>query len=410
MTQQRVSGLLKALPDPLKDQLRGLAGTAGKLALQAVAKRVDNKTRQLRGYAEGSGDGPGLFSLLTGTEGRWGQVKGVAKLAFSGLKHKLGFGKSKGKKLKLINIEESLDMGAPRRVVYNQWTQFQDFPSFMKKVEKVVQESDEKLNWQAKIFWSRRQWQSTITEQVPDEKIIWRSQGAKGYVDGAVTFHEVTPDMTRVLMALEYHPKGFMEHVGSMWRAQGRRARLEFKHFRRHVMNELLLHPDEVEGWRGVIHEGEVVKDHETALREEEEEREERERRGEPEEAEYAEEEGPREAEEGPEGEEEPEEAGERASGPEEREEREEEPAHSEEEERRRRRWGFRRGERTAEEERPPVSSHRSQPGEGEERPRRRPEGGRGEEPHARRRRPEGGEGEERPRRPREEATRRSRQ
>ena len=34
-------------------------------------------------------------------------------------------------------------------------------------------------------------------------------------------------------------------------------------------MAHVLLKPDEVEGWRGVIEDGEVVKDHETALREE---------------------------------------------------------------------------------------------------------------------------------------------
>jgi hypothetical protein len=181
-------------------------------------------------------------------------------------------------------------------LVYNQWTQFADWPTLMKKVEKVVQEEDQKLTFQAKIFWSRRTWQSTIQEQVPDEKIIWTSQGAKGSVDGTVTFHEITPDLTRVLVSLVYHRKGLMELVGGLWRAQGRRVRLEFKHFRRHLMTDALRHPDDIEGWRGTIHEGEVVKDHETALREEREaeERDEREEAGEAEGAEYDDEPGGR--------------------------------------------------------------------------------------------------------------------
>src|SRR5690606_39141383 len=49
------------------------------------------------------------------------------------------------------------------------------------------------------------------------------------------------------------------EHVGNLWRAQGRRARLELKHFRRHVMTQTLLHPEELKGWRGTIHEGRTV-------------------------------------------------------------------------------------------------------------------------------------------------------
>jgi uncharacterized membrane protein len=164
-----------------------------------------------------------------------------------------------GSKPKVTNIIEEIDIGAPRRLVYDQWTRFQEFPSFMKKVESTEQIADEKLRWKAKIFWSTRTWESTIVEQVPDERIVWRSTGAKGYVDGAVTFHELASNLTKVLLVLEYHPHGFMEKTGNLWRAQGRRVRLELKHFRRHVMSQALLHPDEdTDGWRGEIHDGKV--------------------------------------------------------------------------------------------------------------------------------------------------------
>ncbi|MQA93058.1 MAG: cyclase, partial [Gemmatimonas sp.] len=90
--------------------------------------------------------------------------------------------------------------------------------------------------------------------------IVWRSEGQKGHVDGAVTFHELGPNLTRILVVLEYHPQGFFERTGNIWRAQGRRARLELKHFRRYVMTETILHPDDVEGWRGEIRDKEVVR------------------------------------------------------------------------------------------------------------------------------------------------------
>ena len=166
---------------------------------------------------------------------------------------------SKGNKVKVTTIIESVDVPVPRTVAYQQWTQFQDFPSFMKKVENVDQQADEKLKWQAQIFWSHRTWEATITEQVPDERIVWKSQGEKGYVDGAVTFHEIAPDLTRVLAVLEYHPKGLFERTGNIWRAQGRRARVELKHFQRHVATHTLLHQDEVDGWEGEIHDAKVV-------------------------------------------------------------------------------------------------------------------------------------------------------
>ena len=151
------------------------------------------------------------------------------------------------------------------QLVYDQWTQFQEFSQFMKKVEGVDQKEEQKVEFKAQVLWSHRTWQATIVEQVPDSRIVWRSSGPKGHVDGAVTFHELAPDLTRVLVVLEYHPQGLFERTGNLWRAQGRRVRLELKHFRRHVMTHALLHPDDIEGWRGEIHDSKVTKTDEDA-------------------------------------------------------------------------------------------------------------------------------------------------
>jgi uncharacterized membrane protein len=265
--------------DRLKGEFQNLLGAARDRALDSVRQRATDTVGRLTDYVE-NGGGPGLMAAVTGAKDlAEGKSPGRAMTGggLAALKNKVGglFGRGKskggkGKGLKVTNIVESIDVGVPVRVAYNQWTQFRDFPSFMKKVESVEQEEDEKLQWRAQVLWSHRNWKSTILRQVPDSEIVWRSEGDKGYVDGAVTFHELAPKLTRVLLVLEYNPKGFFEHTGNLWRAQGRRARLELKHFRRHVMTQALLHPDEIEGWRGVIEDGEVVKDHETALDEEE--------------------------------------------------------------------------------------------------------------------------------------------
>ena len=141
----------------------------------------------------------------------------------------------------------------------------------MKKVESVETPSDEKTNWKAQVFLSHRTWEATIVEQVPDSHIIWQSKGAKGHVDGAVTFTELGRNLTRVLLVMEYYPQGLFEKTGNIWRAVGRRARLEFQHFARHAMTNAILRQEEIEGWRGEIRDSEVVKTHEEALAEEEE-------------------------------------------------------------------------------------------------------------------------------------------
>jgi uncharacterized membrane protein len=266
--------------DRLKAEAGGLVTALGDRAMSSVREKLEGTTGRLTEYVEG-GAGPGLMAAVTGAKGvaeGKGPVRSMLGAGFKGATEKVKglFGKDgkggggKGKKLKVTNIVESIDVGVPIELAYNQWTQFTDFPSFMKKVENVEQAEDEKLHWKAQVLWSHREWDADIIEQIPDQRIVWQSKGAKGHVDGAVTFHELAPELTRILLVLEYHPQGFFEHTGNLWRAQGRRARLELKHFRRHLMTNAILHPEEIEGWRGVIEDGEVVQDHDAAGAEEE--------------------------------------------------------------------------------------------------------------------------------------------
>jgi len=267
----------------LKKEAGGLLKVLGERALSSVRGKVQGTAGRLTEYVEGGG-GPGIMAAVTGAkslaEGK-SPLRSTFGAGFAGAKEKVKgmFGRGGkgggGRKIKITNIVESIDVGAPVSLTYNQWTQWSDFPKFMKKVENVDQPKEEatKTSWKAQVFWSHRVWEATIREQVPDEKIVWRSKGAKGYVDGAVTFHELTPNLTRVLVVLEYHPQGMFERTGNLWRAQGRRARLELKHFRRHMMTEVLLNPEDIEGWRGTIHDGEVAESHEDAIAREEQER-----------------------------------------------------------------------------------------------------------------------------------------
>jgi uncharacterized membrane protein len=256
----------------LKDAGQEFLKTIGDKAMTGVSDRVGSLTDRLEGIADG---GPVGKAVAKGGEAAAkgdSPVMGALKGAASGVKDKItggGGGDSGGKATKSTNIIESIDVGVPVSVAYNQWTEFGAFPSFMKKVEKAEAAEDNKIEFKAQIFLSHRSWESTILEQVPDERIVWRSKGEKGHVDGAVTFHELGPNLTRILVVLEYYPQGFFEKTGNLWRAQGRRARAELRHFRRHVMTRTILEPDEVEGWRGVIEDGEVVKTHEEVVEEE---------------------------------------------------------------------------------------------------------------------------------------------
>ncbi|MGW2175034.1 SRPBCC family protein [Streptomyces sp. NPDC001705] len=285
----------------LNDIAEGNSPGFAKLALDGGRKLAEGKSPMRAAFEVGAGkvkdNVVGAFKNLTGGKGR----------------------KKGGGGQKPTVILEYVDVGVPVRTAYDQWTQYQDFSTFAKGVKSASRADDTSSDWQMKVFWSNRSWKAKTTEQVPDDRISWSSEGAKGTTKGVVTFHELADNLTRVILVIEYYPKGLFEKTGNIWRAQGRRARLDLKNYVRHIT----LKGEADDGWRGEIRDGEVVRSHEDAVAEEEQEQEEgREPEGEEEyegeeEAPEAEEEYEEEYEEEPEGEYEEEPEGEYEEEPE---------------------------------------------------------------------------------------------
>ena len=208
-----MKSVLTELPvDRLKGELRTGLTAVGEKAVSSAGNRLTDLTDKLNEAAEGGGLGGKMVEKAAKEKAKGGSpVKGAVKGGLTGVKDKVkeklggGGGGGGGKAAtKSTNIIEEIDVGVPIDVAYNQWTQFQEFSGFMKKVENVEQEEDNKLTFKAQVFWSHRTWEATILEQVPNDKIVWRSKGSKGHVDGAVTFHELAPNLTRILVVLEY--------------------------------------------------------------------------------------------------------------------------------------------------------------------------------------------------------------
>ena len=138
----------------------------------------------------------------------------VAALAAGGywLKKKIGpnLGRSTGE---LSFVQDSIEVEVPIRTAYNQWTQFEEFPNFMKDVEDVRQIDDTHLYWRATIAGEPVEWTSEITTQIPDRRISWRSTSGPPN-SGAVTFDRVTEHRTRVTLRMSYRAPGIAEKVG----------------------------------------------------------------------------------------------------------------------------------------------------------------------------------------------------
>lgn len=266
--------------DRLKEEFRNYAIAQGERVLTGFGRRLGASTAKLDDIAQGRSPG---FARLIADGGRKladgkGPVRSAVELGASRLKDnatdaiKNVVGGKRGRKggggQKPTVIMESVDVGVPVREAYNQWTRYQDFPTFARGVKSASSADDTSSDWNMKVFWSSRSWKARTTEQIPDSRICWTSEGAKGTTKGVVTFHPLGENLTRVLLVVEYYPKGLFEKTGNIWRAQGRRMRLDLKNFARHIS----IRGEADEGWRGEISDGEVVRTHEDVVAEEENE------------------------------------------------------------------------------------------------------------------------------------------
>jgi uncharacterized membrane protein len=110
-------------------------------------------------------------------------------------------------------IEKTIEVERPVSTVYDQWIHFQDYPQFMRNIKEVLLIDDKHLRWKAEIWGKTQRWDAEIVEQVPNQRIQWRSTcGAEN--SGAVTFVPLTSAKTRVILYLTYQPKGIVEILG----------------------------------------------------------------------------------------------------------------------------------------------------------------------------------------------------
>ncbi|MFD8518899.1 SRPBCC family protein [Streptomyces capillispiralis] len=265
--------------DRLKAELQEYFAAQATRLLTGLGHKLGETTNKLNDIAEGNSPG---FAQLAAEGGRKiadgkGPLRTAVELGASRAKDNVvgalknlgggGSGRKRSAGKKPTVIIEHIDVGVPLRTAYDQWTRYQDFSTFAKGVKNADRADDTTSDWQLKVFWSNRSWKARTTEQIPDDRIAWSSEGAKGTTKGVVSFHRLADNLTRVLLVVEYYPTGFFEKTGNLWRAQGRRARLDLKNFARFIT----LKGEAEDGWRGEIRDGEVVRSHEDALAEEQE-------------------------------------------------------------------------------------------------------------------------------------------
>jgi len=114
----------------------------------------------------------------------------------------------------MASILKTIDVDVPLSTVYKQWTKFEAFSQFMACLKQVHQLDGNLLHWRAEVMGEEVDWFTEITQQIPDERITWRStSGAKH--TGSVSFQPLGPARTRLTLRLECEPSAQAEFGGN---------------------------------------------------------------------------------------------------------------------------------------------------------------------------------------------------
>jgi uncharacterized membrane protein len=182
-----------------------------------------------------------------------GRLAAVAILAVGGmlLKKKLDSKRAAGDS---SFIEDSIEVDVPVRTAYDQWTQFEDFPKFMKDVESVRQVDDTHLHWRARVAGRLTEWGAEITHQLPDRLIAWHSTSGPPN-SGAVTFDKVHENRTRIMLRMSYQPRSMTERVGDAIGAVKLEVAGNLHRFAEFIQGRRV----ETGAWRGTVEGGAIV-------------------------------------------------------------------------------------------------------------------------------------------------------
>ncbi|POX48092.1 cyclase [Streptomyces sp. Ru71] len=154
----------------------------------------------------------------------------------------------------MSTVKETVEVGVPIHTAYNQWTQFEEFPNFMEGVEEVRQIDDRHNHWTMKVGGVRREFDTEIVDQLPDERITWRTTSGDTDQKGSVRFQRVDDTHTRVELVMDVEPSGAVEKAADLLGTIDRRVKGDMKRFKQYIEER----GGESGAWRGRIAPGDV--------------------------------------------------------------------------------------------------------------------------------------------------------
>ena len=148
-----------------------------------------------------------LYGLARrGMAGAAVRTLGVAMLA-SGYRGTRALAGGMADRRRTVDIQKTLYIQAPIDQVYAFWSSYENFPLFMSNVREVEDLGGGRSRWSVSgPGGAPIRWDAVLTEQVPGERIAWRSEPGSMLENSGVIRFRPEGDGTRVDLRFCYHP------------------------------------------------------------------------------------------------------------------------------------------------------------------------------------------------------------
>jgi uncharacterized membrane protein len=150
-------------------------------------------------------------------------------------------------------IQQSIDVALPVEEVFNHWTEYEDWPEFMHRIDSADQIDETTVSFQAKIWGISKRFEAEVVEQRPDERIEWNVTDGYAHT-GVVTFHQLADNLTRVDLSLDIQPANIIDKASRGMRFAKRAVRGDLHRFKAYAE----LDKETKKGSRQTIEDGKV--------------------------------------------------------------------------------------------------------------------------------------------------------
>jgi uncharacterized membrane protein len=104
-----------------------------------------------------------------------------------------------------LAIEDTVLVEAPIQEVYQQWSDFNRFPDYMRNIISVTPTGDNRYHWVASFFGQRQEWDTEVTSREQQRNVAWSSVSGQNQ-SGQLTFTPRGDTTTEVRLYMELTP------------------------------------------------------------------------------------------------------------------------------------------------------------------------------------------------------------